>query len=446
LLECARDLVEEAFPVLLVEGEISNLARPSSGHLYFTLKDDKAQIRCALFRNRRGTFAALPHNGQLVRARARLGIYPARGEIQLIVEHLEDAGEGALRRAFEALRTRLQAEGLFDPKRRRPLPSMPKRVALITSPSGAALKDMLQVSRRRFPGLPLLLYPVAVQGAGAVEQIVTALDRLDADGLCDVAILARGGGSLEDLQAFNDERVARAIANCDIPVVVGVGHETDVTIADFAADLRAPTPSAAAELVTPDGAALESRFRELSERLQRLMRDELAGRAQRVDSLERRLGAQHPARVLLAQRQVLQRLDGRMQASMRAGLVTRELQLQRLRSRIAGASPIARLRGLAQRSEVLGDRLRRAMGQHLQGMQNRLAGLARSMDAMSPLATLRRGYTVLTRERDSSLVREVRDIGLGERLRARLASGTLLCEVLEATADEPASVRDVHYE
>jgi len=440
LLETARALFEDAFPVLVVEGEISNLARPSSGHLYFTLKDDKAQIRCALFRNRQLGLAIAPRNGQLVRVRARLGIYPARGEMQLIVEYLEDAGEGALRQAYEALRAKLQAEGLFDSARKRPLPGIPKRLALITSPTGAALRDMLQVTRRRFPTLPLLVYPVAVQGATATAQIVDALTRIGSDGLCDVAILARGGGSLEDLQAFNDEQVARAIHSCAVPVVVGVGHETDVTIADFAADLRAPTPSAAAELVAPDGAALSERFGNLGRRLERLLRDQLTSHAQRVDGLERRLAAQHPARVLGAQRLALERLEARLRSTLRAGITERELRLERARHRLAAASPRLRLQRLRNHLEALDGRLEQSQSGRLQQLASRLTLAARSLDAVSPLATLRRGYAVVSRERDHTILRAAREVLPGERVRAQLASGALQCEVLSCLEPEAETI------
>ena len=440
LLETARALFEDAFPVLVVEGEISNLARPSSGHLYFTLKDDKAQIRCALFRNRQLGLAIAPRNGQLVRVRARLGIYPARGEMQLIVEYLEDAGEGALRQAYEALRAKLQAEGLFDSARKRPLPGIPKRLALITSPTGAALRDMLQVTRRRFPTLPLLVYPVAVQGATATAQIVDALTRIGSDGLCDVAILARGGGSLEDLQAFNDEQVARAIHSCAVPVVVGVGHETDVTIADFVADLRAPTPSAAAELVAPDGAALSERFGNLGRRLERLLRDQLTSHAQRVDGLERRLAAQHPARVLGAQRLALERLEARLRSTLRAGITQRELRLERARHRLAAASPRLRLQRLRNHLEALDGRLEQSQSGRLQQLASRLTLAARSLDAVSPLATLRRGYAVVSRERDHAILRDAREVLPGERVRAQLASGALQCEVLSCLEPEAETI------
>lgn len=242
LNEAVRQQLESGFPLVWVEGELSNLARPASGHLYFSLKDSGAQVRCALFRNRARLLGFRPADGTQVLARARVSLYAPRGDYQLIVEHMEESGDGALRRAFEALRRKLEAEGLFDPATRRPIPAFPRRVGVITSPSGAAIRDILSVLRRRFPALPVLVFPVPVQGTEAAPAIVRALEQAACQGDCDVLILARGGGSLEDLWAFNEESVARAIRACPLPVVSGVGHETDVTIADFAADLRAATP------------------------------------------------------------------------------------------------------------------------------------------------------------------------------------------------------------
>lgn len=246
-----RALLENQFPLIWVEGEISNLARPASGHLYFSLKDDAAQVRCAMFKMRNRLLDFQPENGQQVLLRTRVSLYPARGEFQLIVEHMEAAGDGALRRQFELLKRRLSEEGLFDPESKLPLPMVPERLGVITSPTGAAIRDILSVLKRRFPGIPVLIYPVPVQGAEAPAAIVKALRTAAARHECDLLIMARGGGSLEDLWAFNDEAVARAMHACPIPIVSGIGHEIDFTIADFVADQRAPTPSAAAELVSP---------------------------------------------------------------------------------------------------------------------------------------------------------------------------------------------------
>src|ERR1700686_2721470 len=268
-----RLLLESGVGQVWVQGEISNLARPSSGHWYFSLKDRDAQLRCAMFRARNGQCRFTPREGQAVVAYGRVSLYEPRGDYQLLIEHLDDAGFGALRRSFDELKVRLAAEGLFATEHKRKLPLVPRRIGVITSPTGAAIRDVLHILARRFPAAAVLVYPVPVQGASAAPAIVAALDLASARAECDVLILTRGGGSLEDLWAFNDERVARAIYRCAIPVVTGIGHEIDFTIADFVADLRAPTPSGAAELVAPDGRAWLHKLSQLGQRL-----DELEGR------------------------------------------------------------------------------------------------------------------------------------------------------------------------
>ncbi|RLA31329.1 MAG: exodeoxyribonuclease VII large subunit, partial [Gammaproteobacteria bacterium] len=282
----ARTLLEGHFPLLWIEGELSNLARPASGHLYFSLKDARAQVRCAMFRNRNRALRFRPANGQQVLLRARAGLYEGRGEFQLIVESMEEAGHGALQRAYEELRGRLTDEGLFDEALKRPLPTLPRQIGIITSPSGAALHDVLHVLARRFPAIPVVLYPATVQGDEAPNALRAALATAIRRAECDVLLLARGGGSLEDLWAFNDEALARAIRACPIPVVSGIGHETDFTIADFVADLRAPTPSAAAEAISPDGAAWTHRFDGFASRLGSLLHGELSRQDKRLNWLQ----------------------------------------------------------------------------------------------------------------------------------------------------------------
>ncbi|HST43723.1 MAG TPA: exodeoxyribonuclease VII large subunit, partial [Luteimonas sp.] len=299
----ARSLLEDAFPLVMVEGELCNVSRPASGHLYFTLKDARAQVRCALFKPKSQWLPFEPRNGAAVLARGRVTLYDARGDYQLIVDSLEEAGEGALRRAFDALKARLQDEGLFDPARKRPLPAHVRRLGVITSPSGAAVRDVLSVLRRRFPLLEVDVLPVAVQGEGAAAQIRAMLLRAADSGRYDLLLLARGGGSLEDLWAFNDEALARAIARCPVPVVSAIGHETDFTLADFAADLRAPTPSVAAELIVPDRIDLGTRLRGLRHRIDALHLRRLRDAMQRVDRASLRLAAGRPQ----ARLQALQR-------------------------------------------------------------------------------------------------------------------------------------------
>ncbi|HRO28684.1 MAG TPA: exodeoxyribonuclease VII large subunit, partial [Luteimonas sp.] len=279
----ARSLLEDSFPLVFVEGELGNVSRPASGHLYFTLKDARAQVRCALFKPKSQWLPFQPREGMKVLARGRLTLYEARGDYQLILDSLEEAGEGALRRAFEQLKAKLQAEGLFDDARKRPLPAFVRRLAVITSPSGAAVRDVLSVLSRRFPLIEVEILPVPVQGEAAAAQITAMLQRAGGSGRYDAILLARGGGSLEDLWAFNDEALARAIAASPVPVVSAIGHETDFSLSDFAADLRAPTPSAAAELLVPNRADLGQRLAGLQRRASALQGNHLRQLAQRSD-------------------------------------------------------------------------------------------------------------------------------------------------------------------
>jgi exodeoxyribonuclease VII large subunit len=424
----ARSLLEDAFPLVLVEGELGNLSRPASGHLYFTLKDARAQVRCALFKPKSQWLPFQPREGLRVLARGRLTLYEARGDYQLILDSLEEAGEGALRREFDALKARLQAEGLFDPARKRPLPAYAGRIGVLTSPSGAAVRDVLSVLARRFPLAEVDVLPVPVQGANAAPQIAAMLRRAADSGRYDVLLLARGGGSLEDLWAFNDEALARAIAASPVPVVSAIGHETDFTLADFAADLRAPTPSVAAELLVPDRVDLGTRLRGLQARLQTLHLHRLRGAMQRADRAALRLHALRPqARlqaVALRQREALRRLAAawraqreRQTAILRhAGAVLRAQHPQR---RLAAAR--ADLARLALRPQA-------AIARDLQRDALRLRALARSLDTISPLATVARGYAILQHE-DGRVVRAVGDAAAGDRLDARLSDGVLRVKV-----------------
>jgi exodeoxyribonuclease VII large subunit len=415
----ARDLLEGSFPAILVEGEIGNLSRPGSGHLYFTLKDARAQVRCALFKPKSQWLNFVPREGLRVLARGRLTVYEARGDYQLVLDTMEEAGEGALRRAFEDLKARLAAEGLFDAARKRALPAFVRRLAVITSPSGAVIRDIVSVLRRRFPLVEVELLPVPVQGEGAAGKIRAMLQRADACGRYDALLLARGGGSLEDLWAFNDEALVRAIAGTATPVVCAVGHETDVSLADFAADLRAPTPSAAAELLVPDRQALATRLNGLHRQLQGMHGNALRQRAQRADRAFLRLQALRPQARLQALAERALQARARMQRAMQ-----RRLERQHAALRHADAI-LQALRG----------RPRALLAQRLQRDALHLRGLARSLHAISPLATVARGYAILQR-RDGGIVRSVADVASGDALQARLADGRLDVRVEGA---EPAA-------
>jgi len=381
LARAARVLVEEHFPMVWVEGELSNFRKPASGHWYFTLKDDTAQLRCAMFAGRNRAVHFTPRDGTQVLLRGRVSFYEPRGDFQLIAEHLEPAGEGALRAAFEALKARLEGEGLFAPDRKRPLPAIPRRLAVISSASGAAVRDVLHVIARRFPILEVVLLPVAVQGDNAEGEVLDAVSRVPAVA-ADVVLITRGGGSLEDLWTFNLESVARALAACTVPTVSAVGHQTDFTITDFVADVRAPTPSAGAELITPDKADFLNHLQRQNERLQRGMDYRLERHQRSLAALQRNLALLRPAQ------QIAQHLE----------------RLRRLNAALHGA-----------------------VGRTLTAQSARASAAARTLQAVSPLATLGRGYAVLTRSADGSRqpVTSVARTQAGETLTAHLHDGAL---------------------
>ncbi|ABI56047.1 exodeoxyribonuclease VII large subunit [Alkalilimnicola ehrlichii MLHE-1] len=431
-----RSLLETTLPPLWVEGEISNLARPRSGHLYFTLKDSAAQVRCAMFRNRNLLLRFQPGDGQRVLVRARAGLYPARGEFQLVVDHMEEAGEGALRRAFEALKARLEQEGLFDPAHKRPLPAFPRRLGVITSPTGAAIRDVLTVLRRRFPALPVLIYPVPVQGEGAGGQIAAAIEEADRRRDVDVVLVTRGGGSLEDLWAFNEEVVARAIHACGLPVVSAVGHEVDVTISDLVADQRAPTPSAAAELISPDGPALLHQVRGLRDRLLQLTTQHHRRASDRLNGLARRLQARHPGQLLRDRSQRLDELDQRLRHAMAQRLARHTQALDHLRARLRQGDPRLTIRRREEQRLALERRLHAAVRQQLQAREQRLSGLGRALHAVSPLATLSRGYAIARQGADGPVLRDSTQVAPGDAVRVRLHRGQLDCRV-ERVHGEP---------
>lgn len=429
-----RGVLEGGFPLVWVEGELSNLARPSSGHLYFTLKDSAAQVRCAMWRTRSKLLRFRPADGSQVLVRARISLYEPRGEYQLIVEHMEEAGDGALQRAFEALKQRLAAEGLFDTARKRPLPSLPRRIGVVTSPSGAAIRDVLSVLRRRFPALEVLLYPVPVQGPGAAEAIVAALRLADRRRDCDVLLLVRGGGSLEDLQAFNEEGLARAIAACSIPIVSGVGHEVDVTIADFVADVRAPTPTGAAELVTPDQADWLRTLAQREGGVLRAIRQKLSRLSERVAGMARQLRLLHPGQRLTQQAQRLDELEQRLHAHWRARLRAQASRLAEAQARLQQHTPRHRIERGLDRTAALAQRLRGDMQHRLQDRHARLGSLVRALSAVSPLATLARGYAIVTTP-DGRVVTRASEVKSGTEIEARLARGRLYATVTRRRDD-----------
>ena len=402
----AKTMLEQGIGRVWVEGEISNLVRAASGHMYFKLKDSSAQVSAAWFRQRQRGASAIK-DGDQVLALGKVSVYEARGDYQLIVEQVEPAGEGLLKRQFEMLKKKLAAEGLFDEGLKRPLPELPERIGVITSPSGAAIRDILTVLRRRFASVPVIIYPSAVQGDAAPAELVkalqTAIDRAE----CDVLIIGRGGGSIEDLWAFNDERLARAIAASPIPIVSAVGHEIDFTIADFVADVRAPTPSGAAELVVPDGENWLRAINSYAARIARLGQRALEDKQQTMDWLSRRLAASSPAATLQRQSGQLRELGGRLGSTMQRDVLV-----------------------AMGNNKDLGRRLSAAMKQLVGNAQHRVALAGRSLDSVSPLATLGRGYAIV-QDSSGKVLRDAAEAHPGDDIEARLGKGRLLATVKE---------------
>jgi len=424
-----RHTLEQAFPLIWVEGEISNLAQPASGHIYFSLKDARAQVRCAMFRMRRRLLDFEPENGMQVLMRANVGLYEARGDFQLIAEHMEEAGDGALRREYEALKRRLRNEGLFDAKHKQSVPEIPQRIGIITSPTGAAVHDILTVLQRRFPSIPVLIYPVPVQGENAAGKIARAIKLANERNECDVLIIGRGGGSLEDLWAFNDEHLAHTIFASKLPIVSAVGHEVDFTIADFVADVRAATPSAAAELLSPDRNEWLQKLAGLRRRLRAIMQNRVRQQAQQLDWLSNRLKS--PTQRLQQAERIVKDLQRRLQSSLQTLHQHKVNRIQLLQVKVMQHSPTYTIKALSQRTASLNTRLRTTMQEKHRQRVEKLATLTRTLDAVSPLATLSRGYAITRDAKSGELVRDASVIKTGTLVETRLQKGRLLCRVEE---------------
>ncbi|HCJ6373994.1 exodeoxyribonuclease VII large subunit [Citrobacter sp. RHBSTW-00671] len=433
LNQTVRLLLEQEMGHVWISGEISNFTQPSSGHWYFTLKDDTAQVRCAMFRNsnRRVTFR--PQHGQQVLVRANITLYEPRGDYQIIVESMQPAGEGLLQQKYEQLKAKLQAEGLFDQQHKQPLPSPAHCVGVITSKTGAALHDILHVLKRRDPSLPVIIYPTAVQGDDAPGQIVRAIELANARDECDVLIVGRGGGSLEDLWSFNDERVARAIFASRIPVVSAVGHETDVTIADFIADLRAPTPSAAAEIVSRNQLELLRQIQHGQQRLEMAMDYYIANRTRRFTQLHHRLQQQHPQLRLARQQTVLERLRQRMNFALENKIKQANQRQQRVSQRLSQQNPQPRIYRAQTRIQQLEYRLAENIRTRLSAQRERFGNVVTHLEAVSPLSTLARGYSVTTAT-DGKVLKQTKQVKTGDVLTTRLSDGWVESEVKGVTA------------
>lgn len=421
-------LLESQFPFVWVEGEISNFAAPHSGHWYFSLKDSNAQVRCAMFKGhiRKLDFSA--KDGMHVLIKARVSLYENRGDYQLIAEVMEERGEGKLKRAFEILKKKLEAEGLFDIKHKKAIPVLPKHIGVVTSPTGAALRDILNVLARRFPLACIIIYPTLVQGAEAAPQIVSAIEIANTRNECDVIIVARGGGSLEDLWPFNEEIVARAIFSSALPIISGVGHEIDFTIADFVADQRAPTPSAAAELSVPDTAQLLHVLQKQMQLLQKPMFERLARKAQEIDWLERRLLHLHPNKQLQEKRERLQEATLTLQRLQKQILTRLQGTLKQSQLHLLKQSPANKIHVLQQMLQKQSDHLQTTMTTSLHRIKIQLAEVASKMDTLSPLATLKRGYSIALDEHQH-VVKSIKSVNINDTLTIKLNDGTLSCSV-----------------
>ncbi|VAW92500.1 Exodeoxyribonuclease VII large subunit [hydrothermal vent metagenome] len=434
----ARSLLEGSFPLLWIEAEISNFARPASGHWYFSLKDEAAQVRCAMFRNRNSVVDFVPKNGDQILIRARIGLYEARGEFQIIAEHMEAAGDGALRRAYDELKHRLQQQGLFATEHKQPIPDTINRIGVITSPTGAAIHDILTTLKRRYPSAKVIIYPVAVQGAQSAAQISSMIQTASARNEIDVLIIARGGGSLEDLWSFNEEVVAQAIYNCSLPIISGVGHEVDVTIADLVADFRAATPTAAAELVSPNQFELRTKLQLLRSRLIQSNKRNYKHLQQRLSWTLKRL--QHPGRLLQEYAQRVDDLQTRTYQSITGQISHNKLEQALLYEKLAALHPARQISSQIQYCQTLSTRLRQSIKQQLHSKQQQFLGQTQVLNTVSPLATLERGYAIVTHTLDNedsensnkqTLVRDANNLNVGDRVTTRLHSGKIKCNVLE---------------
>ncbi|NOT84844.1 MAG: exodeoxyribonuclease VII large subunit [Methylococcaceae bacterium] len=429
LNRAVRQLLGDEFVNIRVAGEISNLSTPSSGHIYFTLKDADAQIRCAMFRTRLGHLAFKPVNGLQVIVRAQVSLYEPRGDYQLIVDEIEVAGAGLLRQRFEQLKQKLAAEGLFDSAKKQAIPLLPRVIGVITSPSGAAIRDILSVLKRRFPAIPVIIYPTAVQREQAKTEIVQAIKLANQRAECDVIILSRGGGSLEDLWAFNEEMVARAIFNSRIPLIAGIGHEIDFSIADFVADLRAATPSAAAEHAVPDQQAWLQRLASVATRFQQLMHHRLKQLQQHLVWAEQRLQQQHPGRRLLQQAQTLDQLEARLQQAVQNRLQHAQSLLNTYVARLGQHSPAEKIRRYQAQQLYLSNRLQAAIEKTLQHFQQQLNRNSQTLHAVSPLATLERGYAIVSPLNSARIIHQSQQLQSGDLIQTRFAKGKIISQV-----------------
>ncbi len=423
-----RRLMEVSYPEIWIEGELSSLSTPASGHIYFSLKDERSQLRCAMFKGRASISRYRPKAGDLVRVRAKISVYSARGDLQCIVQHIEEAGEGILQRRFEELKASLHAQGLFDQTHKKAIPAFPKHIGIVTSPSGAAIRDIISTLKRRCPGVPVTIYPAVVQGDTGADSIIKAIRDAVAHRRCDVLLLSRGGGSLEDLWCFNHEELAHEIHACPLPVISGVGHEVDVTIADLVADLRAPTPTAAAELVCPNSEQLFNQLESVAFRLPRSFERLVQRRAQQVDFAGRQLV--HPKQQLKRNSDKLQQLASRLSLGMTSRLSLPAIATNNLSQRLQFQNPQRILRSHKVAMQLTSERLYRAVNGKLHQVRQSTDYLGSQLHLVSPLATLDRGFAI-GRDKKNRILRSAEQVKKNDKINVQLGDGSLECEVIE---------------
>lgn len=421
-------LLEDTYPHIWVEGEISNFAAPGSGHWYFSLKDTSAQVKCCLFKGNQRKLGFVAKDGMHVLIRARVSLYENRGDYQLIADFMEERGEGKLRRAYEALKKKLEQAGLFDPAHKKPLPLFPKSIGIITSATGAAVRDILHVLKRRYACAPIIIYPTLVQGSTAAPTIANAIEIANRRNECDILILARGGGSLEDLWPFNEEVVAHAIFKSTIPIISGVGHEVDFTIADFVADKRAPTPSAAAEIITPDGAELLQLFNRHQSHIAKQIHSKLNALKQHLTWTQKHLAQQHPKRKLIEKAQRLDFCELTL-VQLQTRLINKlQTQVKDLDNKLHRQIPTHRINAMEHKINIYQQKLLSSVTAKLNKQKISLANVAAKLDALSPLATLTRGYAIAA-DQNHHVLRDANEVQVGDTVNIRLLKGSLDCKV-----------------
>ncbi len=427
----SKQLLSSHFSTIQVEGELSNLSRPASGHIYFSLKDAQAQVRCAMFRSQTLRLDFKPENGKKVLITAQVSLYEARGDYQLIANKIQLAGTGDLQLAFERLKSKLNTEGLFNPEQKQSIPHLPAQIAIVSSPSGAAVHDILTVLKRRFPSIPAIIYPTAVQGEQAKSEIVQALKKANQNNKNEVIILARGGGSLEDLWAFNEECVARAIFESQLPVITGIGHEVDFSISDFVADQRAATPSAAAETAVPDCRNWLASFQNLEKQLHNLIAKRLSEQQKNLLWLKQRLQQQHPRQQLQGHAQTLDYLQSRLQKAVNQKLIHNKQKLALQQRSLQQQSPSYRLLRYAQQLQYVNQQLHTLIRQKLEKLQRKQAALGQTLHAVSPLATLQRGYSITSLTATDQVLTSTKQLKAKQQIKTRLADGHIISVIEE---------------